>query len=114
MSDRARHFMNDWLGEHVGALPAVERVAASVRLTVQCRLDATAAGIPLQEIRDEAGGDLIRKILQALTVASALQHEVSPATLAEMSPEAAAVTSPETAAEMPAETAAETPVFAEG
>jgi hypothetical protein len=86
MSDRAREFMNDWLGKHVGALPEVERVAASVRLTTQCRLDATAAGIPLQEIRDEVGGDLIRKILQALTMAAALQREVSPV------PEAAAQT----------------------
>ena len=79
MSDRARDFMNDWLGNHVGALPEVERVAASVRLAVQCRRDATTAGIPLQEIREAAGGDVIRKILQALTVASALQHEISPA-----------------------------------
>ncbi|MGA8818903.1 MAG: hypothetical protein WB624_16520 [Xanthobacteraceae bacterium] len=78
MSDRARDFMNDWLGNHVGALPAVERVAASVRLALQCRRDATAAGIPLQEIREAAGGDVIRKILQALTVASALQHEIAP------------------------------------
>lgn len=77
MSDRARDFLNDWLGKHVAALPPVERVAASVKLTAQCRLDATTAGIPLQEIRDEAGGDLIRKVLQALTIASALQQEVS-------------------------------------
>lgn len=96
MSDRARDFMNDWLGKHIGALPAVERVAASVRLTAQCRQDATTAGIPLQEIRDAVGGDLIRRILQALTIASALQHEVSPAQ------------------ETSAETSAETPALAEG
>jgi hypothetical protein len=84
--------MNDWLGKHVGALPAIERVAASVRLTARCRQDATTAGIPLQEIRDAVGGNLIRKILQALTIASALQHEVSPAQ----------------------EAKAETPAFAEG
>lgn len=77
MSDRARDFLNDWLGKHIAALPPVERVAASVRLALQCRQDATTAGIPLQEIRDAAAGDLIRKILQALDVASALQHEVS-------------------------------------
>ena len=86
MSDRARDFLNDWLGKNndwlgknIGALPAVERVAASVRLATQCRQDATTAGIPLQEIRDAVGGDLIRKILPALTIASALQHEVMPA-----------------------------------
>ena len=77
MSDRARHFLNDWLGEHIGVLPDVERVAASVRLAAQCRRDAAIAGIPLQEIRDAVGGDLIRKILQALTITSALHHEVS-------------------------------------
>lgn len=78
MSDRARDFLNDWLGKHIAALPAVERLAASVRLAVQCRQDATTAGIPLQEIRDAAAGDLIRKILQALDIA-ALHHEASPA-----------------------------------
>jgi hypothetical protein len=77
MSDRARHFLNEWLGEHIGPLPAVERLAASARLAVQCRHDATAAGIPLQEIRDAVGGDLIRRILEALALASALHHEVS-------------------------------------
>ena len=77
MSDRGRHFLNDWLGKHIAALPAIERVAASVRLAVQCRRDAVTAGIPLQDIRDAAGGDLIRKILQALAVAAALQQEVS-------------------------------------
>ncbi len=77
MSERARDFMNEWLGNHVGALPVVERVAASVRLAAKCRLDATKAGIPLQEIRDAAGGDVILKMLQALTVAAALQHEAS-------------------------------------
>ena len=61
MSDRARYFLNEWLGKHIAPLPAVERLAASVRLALQCRHDATAAGIPLQEIRDAVGGDLIRK-----------------------------------------------------
>jgi len=76
MSDRARDFVNDWLGKHIEPLLAVERVAASVRLAAQCRKDATANGIPLQEIRDEVGGDLIRKILQALDVAAGLYDQV--------------------------------------
>ena len=37
-----------------------------MRLATDCGKDAVAAGIPLQEIRDAAGGDLIRKILEAL------------------------------------------------
>jgi hypothetical protein len=76
MSDRAHQFLNDWFGGHIGPLPAVERLAAAARLAVQCRRDATAAGIPLQEIRDAAGGDLIRKILHALDIAADLNREV--------------------------------------
>jgi hypothetical protein len=73
VSDRASHFLNDWFGKHIGPLPAVERLAASVRLTAKCRQDAITAGVPLQEVRDAVGGDLIRKILQLLDVAADLQ-----------------------------------------
>jgi hypothetical protein len=76
MSNRARDFLNDWLGRNIQPLMAVERVAASVRLATQCRRDAVTAGIPLQEIRDAVGGDLIRKILQALDVAATLHDQV--------------------------------------
>jgi hypothetical protein len=76
MSDRAYHFLNDWFGAHIGPLPAGERLATSVRLAVQCRQDAIAAGIPLEEIRDAVGGNLIRKVLQALDLAVTLNHEV--------------------------------------
>jgi hypothetical protein len=76
MSDRAEDFLNDWFGRHIRPLPAVQRLAASVRLATQCRQDAVTAGIPLQEIRDAVGGDLIRKILQLLDVAADLQEEV--------------------------------------
>jgi hypothetical protein len=76
MSDQARLFLNDWFGNHIGPLPAVKRLGASVRLATQCRQDAVAAGIPLQEIRDVVGGDLIRKILQLLDTAAAVHDEV--------------------------------------
>ena len=59
MSDRAHDFLNDWLGKHVGALPSVERVVASVRLAAQYRQDAVTAGIPLEEIREAVRRDLI-------------------------------------------------------
>ncbi|MGB6537861.1 MAG: hypothetical protein WBF58_18070 [Xanthobacteraceae bacterium] len=77
MSDRARDFLDDWFGKHIALLPAGKRLAASVLLAAQCRVDATALGIPLQEIRDAAGGDLIRKILQVLDFVGALQDEIS-------------------------------------
>ena len=66
MSDRAGDFLIQWFAQHVRPLPAVQRLAEAVRLATDCRKDAVAVGIPLQEIRDVAGGDLIRKILQAL------------------------------------------------
>lgn len=76
MSDRARYFLNDWFDDHIKPLPAVERLAEAVRLATRCRQDATAAGIPLQEIRDMVGGDLIRKILHALDIAATLHDQV--------------------------------------
>lgn len=76
MSDRAADFLNEWFGNHIRPLPAVRRLAASVRLATQCRQDAVTAGVPLQEIRSAVGGDLIRKILELLDVAATLQQEV--------------------------------------
>ncbi len=75
MSDRADDFLMLWFAQHVKALPAVLRLAEAVRLATDCRKDAVAAGIPLQEIRDAAGGDLIRKILDALNAAFARADE---------------------------------------
>jgi hypothetical protein len=76
MSDRAHLFLDGWFGKHIGPLPAVKRLGASVRLATQCRQDAVAAGIPLQEIRDAVGGDLIRRILHVLDTAATLRDEV--------------------------------------
>ncbi len=75
MNDRAGEFLTGWLKLHVRALPAVQRLAETVRLATACRRDAVAAGIDLQEIRDVAGGDLIRKILEALNTAALLADE---------------------------------------
>lgn len=75
MSNRAGDFLIQWFAQHVQALPAVQRLAEAVRLATDCRKDAVAAGIDLQEIRDVAGGDLIRKILQALDTAARLSSE---------------------------------------
>jgi len=75
MSDRAGEFLTGWFVQHVQPLPPVLRLAEAVRLATICRKDAVAAGIDLQEIRDVAGGDLIRKILEALNAAAALADE---------------------------------------
>lgn len=75
MSDRAGEFLTGWFAQHVRVLPPALRLAESVRLATACRRDAVAAAIPLQEIRDAVGGDLIRKILEALDAAAALADE---------------------------------------
>jgi hypothetical protein len=75
MSDRARDFLIDWFSVHVRALHPVQRLAEAVRLATRCRADATASGIPMQEIRDVAGGDLILRLIQALDVAARLDED---------------------------------------
>jgi hypothetical protein len=75
MTYRAGDFLTGWLTQHVRPLPPVQRLAETVRLATACRRDAVAAGIDLQDIRDVAGGDLIRKILEALNTAALLADE---------------------------------------
>lgn len=77
MSDQAREFLIDWFSGHVQPLPAVRRLAEAVRLATKCRADAPAAGIPLQEIREAVGGDLILRLLEALDAASRLDEDTS-------------------------------------
>ena len=78
MSDRAREFLIDWCSTHVQPLPVFRRLAEAVRLATTCRQDATTAGIPLQEIRDVADGNLILKLIQALDAAARLDdHDAS-------------------------------------
>lgn len=66
MSDQAHQFLMNWFDQHIRPQPAGKRLTEAARLAVQCRIDATTAGIALQAIRDAAGGDLIRTILQAM------------------------------------------------
>jgi hypothetical protein len=75
MTDQADEFLSGWLAQHVRALPQVQRLAETVRLATACRRDAVAAGIDLQDIRTVAGGDLIRKILDALNAAAPVADE---------------------------------------
>lgn len=76
MSDRARVFLIEWFSARVRPLPSLHRVAEATRLAIDCRKDAVKAGIPLAEVRDAVGGDLIRKILEALNTVAALDQEV--------------------------------------
>src|SRR5579863_1678694 len=76
MSDRAQAFLINWLSGHAHPLPVTRRVAEAVRLATACRKDATAADIPLQEIRHVSDGDLILKMLQALDTAAHLAEDV--------------------------------------
>lgn len=91
MSERARDYLEVWLREiteAIGPVPPAKRLGASVRLAMQCRLGATALQIAPQEIRDAAGGDLIRRIFQALE-SPATAPGIEPAiTAIEMLPEA--------------------------
>jgi hypothetical protein len=76
MSERARAFLTDWLSGHTHPLPVTRRMAEAVRIATSCRKDATAVGIPLQEIRHVSDGDLILKILRALDTAAHLAEDV--------------------------------------
>lgn len=75
MSDRAREFLSLWFADHIQPLTPVRRLAEAVRLATRCRADATAAGIPQEEIRHAVGGNLILKLIQALDVAARLRED---------------------------------------
>jgi hypothetical protein len=75
MSERARRFLVHWFTGHLQSSPEPFRLAQAVRLATQCWKDATAGGIPLLEIREAAGGDLIRKLLDGLDTAARLDNE---------------------------------------
>ena len=47
----------------------------TVRLATKCRANATASGIPMQEFRDVADGDLILRLIQALDAAARLDED---------------------------------------
>ncbi len=70
MSDRARDFLDHWLSGHVEAVPDAKRMQETVRLVAMCRKDAISAGIPPDELRAAAEGDLIRNVLAAVAAAN--------------------------------------------
>jgi hypothetical protein len=70
MSERAREFLEQWLSGHVGAVADEYRMRETVRLVALCREDAIRAGIPPDELRTAAGGNLIQCMLTALSTAA--------------------------------------------
>ena len=58
MSERAREFLEHWLSGHVGAVADEYRMRETVRLVALCRKDALRDGIPPDELRAAAGGNL--------------------------------------------------------
>ena len=70
MSERAREFLEHWLSGHVGAVADEYRMRETVRLVALCREDAILAGIPPDELRTAAGGNLIQSMLTALSAAA--------------------------------------------
>jgi hypothetical protein len=71
MSERAREFLEHWVSGHVGAVAGEYRMRETVRLVALCREDAIHAGIPPDELRAAAGGNLIQCMLAALSAAAA-------------------------------------------
>jgi|SRR5580700_3156798 hypothetical protein len=70
MSERARAFLEHWVSGHVGAVADEYRMRETVRLVALCREDAIRAGIPPDELRMAAGGNLIQCMLAALSAAA--------------------------------------------
>jgi len=71
MSEQAREFLEHWVSDHVGTVADEYRMRETVRLVALCREDAIRAGIPPDELRTAAGGNLIQCMLAALSAAAA-------------------------------------------
>jgi hypothetical protein len=77
MSERAREFLEHWLSRHVGVVADEYRMRETVRLVALCREDAIRAGIPPDELRAAAGGNLIQCMLAALSAAAARTRQTA-------------------------------------
>jgi hypothetical protein len=77
MSERAREFLEHWLSSHVGSVADEYRMRETVRLVALCREDAIRAGIPPDELRAAADGNLIQRMLAALSAAAARTKETA-------------------------------------
>jgi hypothetical protein len=75
MSERAREFLEHWVSDHVEAVADEYRMRETVRLVALCREEAIRAGIPPDELRTAAGGNLIQCMLAALSAVAARTKE---------------------------------------
>ena len=66
MSDLAKKFLAKWEFEHIEVVARSVRDEQARRLALQCREDATKAGISKQDLEAAAEGNLIGNMLQAL------------------------------------------------
>jgi hypothetical protein len=66
MSDLAKKFLAKWEFEHIEVVARSVRDEQARRLALQCREDATKAGISKQDLEAAADGNLIGNMLQAL------------------------------------------------
>jgi hypothetical protein len=70
LSDRAIEFLDRWEADHVEVMPQTLWEAAAPRLAALCQEDAARAGIPLADLQQAAGGDLVQNMLDALNAAA--------------------------------------------
>ena len=75
VNERAREFLEHWVSGHVGVVSEEYRMRETVRLVALCREDANHAGIPPDELRTAAGGNLIQCMLAVLSSAAARTQE---------------------------------------
>src|SRR5262249_38195196 len=65
----ARQFLAEWEFEHIKGVARADREEYARRLAEKCRDDAAKAGINKRALEIVAGGDLIRKLINALNEA---------------------------------------------
>ena len=66
MSNRAIQFLNDWVNEHVKAIPYPEHLAEARRLAKECVADAKKQGMSKKELEEDLGQGLVSELKDAL------------------------------------------------
>ena len=64
MSNRAVQFLNNWVIEHVNAIPYPEHLAEARQLAKECVADAR--GISKKELEEDLGRDLVSELKDRL------------------------------------------------
>jgi hypothetical protein len=69
MSDLVKKFLDQWEFEHIRLVERSDRKEQARRLALQCRVDATKAGISSEDLEAAVEGNLLGNMLQALDAA---------------------------------------------